>query len=141
MYALGSIGVMAGSYVAASGASALDGVMPTAVRRAGWWTHGLNLVPPFFAGAAIGLILARVLARRGEFGGTFRRHLSRTISWYLLAVGLGYVVYRNRDNADFGLWAQIVVWPLAGAVGALLTDVLLTWRYSTRGRRRANDVS
>ena len=138
MYSAGLIGIVIASYLAANGAFAIYSQLPDATQRSWWTVYALNYVAPFCAGVVIAPLMATILTRRGQFSERFVGHLRRAVSWYLFAASVLYIIYRNRDNGDFGLWSQIIIWPFAGTIGALLMDLVLTWRRSWMSRVRPN---
>ena len=130
LYLVGLVAIVAASHLFASAAFEIYDRLPDEVQRSGWTGPVLNEVAPCLVGVACAILLVQLLVRRDQFLPTSRGHMHRSASWYLFAVWVLGIIYRNHGNVDFGLWSQIVTWPLAGTIGALITDALLTWRAS-----------
>ena len=119
-----------GSHVAASAAFALYDQAPEGVQKSEWVGYVLNDVAPALAGVACAGILAALLIRARNYVPTIRGFLRRTMPWYLLAGAIEILVIQGRANSDFGLWSQIITWPLAALLAGLATDAVVTWRRS-----------
>jgi hypothetical protein len=91
----------------------------------GW---AANVVPSFVVGALSYALLAQWLARAGTLRATVRGHVGRALPLYGCAA-LGAVwLARGWQTPDFGLWAQLVLWPTVAAVGGLTADAVIAWR-------------
>ena len=130
-YAVALVPLVVASYAAAGAAFALYGRAPASIQRSGWVAHALNDVAPALAGVGCAVILIAILVRARLFLATGRGFAVRTMPWYLLATGIGAVVLRERGSGDFGLWSQVITWPLAALVGGLATDAFWTWRQAS----------
>jgi hypothetical protein len=87
---------------------------------AAWLGLLLNILPA----AATGALAYRALARWRTVGGGWHNHVVRASPLYLLTVALGALMvigFRN-PRSGFGLVAQLVVWPLAAAIGGVVSD-------------------
>jgi hypothetical protein len=87
---------------------------------AAWSGLLLNVLPA----AATGAVGYRALARWRTAGGGWQDHVIRASPLYLLTVALGALMvigFRN-PRSGFGLVAQLVVWPLAAALGGVVGD-------------------
>ena len=104
--------------------------LPYALQRAPWIGFLLNVIVPLLAGVISGAVAIYVLSRRGLLEATVREHLFRAAPWYLLSCLLVLIVVRNEGIKDFGLWSQVITWPLYSTVGALIADIVLSWRSS-----------
>lgn len=94
------------------------------------WT--LNTVPALAVGLSIYLILARV-AHAGPTGTHwFGSHVRRSVSLYVVALGLGALLLHDGPSQDFWSWIQIVLWPWLVAVAGIVADGLT----ARRARRR-----
>lgn len=135
---LGTIPVVAASYLAAGAACAVYDRLPAGVQRSDGIGYVLNDVAPLLSGVACAGLLVAALTHWRAFVATWRAHLARTWTWYALAAGVEWIVRAYRSSGDFGLWSQVVTWPQAALVGALLTDAVATgWR----GRRHRSNVA
>jgi hypothetical protein len=117
-----------GSHAAASAAFALYDRAPEGVQKSEWVGYVLNDFAPALAGVACAGVLAAVLVRARKYVPTIRGFLLRTMSWYLLAAVIEVLVIQGQANSDFGLWGQLITWPLAALLAGLATDALVTWR-------------
>ena len=120
-----------GSHAAASAAFALYDRAPEGAQKSEWVGYVLNDVAPALAGVACAAVLAVLLIRASRYVPTIRGFLLRTMPWYLLAAAIEVLVIQGQANPDFGLWSQIITWPLAALLAGLATDALVTWRRSS----------
>lgn len=91
-----------------------------------WLGVVLNVLPA----AAAGLIAYSVLAHRRAIRGRWTHHIVRTSPLYLLAFVLGALTAYGfaHPSSGFGLVGQLVVWPLAAAIGGMLGDAAVAVR-------------
>jgi len=137
IYSLWLIVILAASYLLAYAAFSVYAVLPYAMQRASWMVIVLNVIVPLLAGGISGSAAIYVLSRRNQLNPTLRAHLFRAAPWYLLSCLLFLIVVRNEGVEDFGLWGQIVIWPLYSTIGALFADLALSWRSSRKNVSRA----
>ena len=116
------------SHAAAAGAFALYDLAPGTIQRSDWIGFAVNDAAPALAGAGCSLLLIAILVRVRLFHATARGFAVRTMPWWLLAAAIEAMVVYQRGNADFGLWSQVITWPLAALLGGLATDAIWTWR-------------
>ena len=100
-------------------------------RMPDWTVVALNVVPPMVAGAAVAVLVASLARRLGCYQATVRGHLGRLALVYLLAVVIVGIIVDNQGNSDFGLWSQIIEWPLAGLLALAAVDLIITARMRT----------
>lgn len=91
-----------------------------------WSIFALNVVPPVVAGAVIAVLAAWLARRLGCYQATFRGHLGRLALAYLVSVLIVGIIIDNRGKSDFGLWSQVIEWPLAGLLALAAVDVAIT---------------
>ena len=127
-YTVAVVPLIIASHTAAGLAFALYDRAPASVRRSDWTGVVLNEVAPGLAGVSCAVLLIALLVRWQVFSPTLRGFLVRTLPWLCLAAAIEVVVLKNRGNSDFGLWSQVITWPLAALLGGLATDALWTWR-------------
>ena len=130
VYSAWLIVIVAASFLFANTAFGIEASLPDPLRRAHWMGVVLNLIVPVLAGLLSGAVAIWVLSTRGQFRPTLRDHFFRAAPWYLLICLLVWVVVRNAGIRDFGLWSQIITWPLNSAIGALVIDIVWSWRIS-----------
>jgi hypothetical protein len=102
---------------------------------AGWTIVALNVVPPAVAGGISAIALACVALRLRWFLPSLRGHLARLALLYpLCALLAGYSAIAQRSS-DFGLWGQILEWPLTAFLGLAVVDAVTTLmvRHQARG--------
>ena len=128
LYAGAIVPLVLASHAAASVAFVIYDRLPTSIQRSDWIGYALNDLAPGLAGVGCALVLLAILARLRRFSVTVLGFLWRTAPWWLLAAAIQAVVLRERSNPDFGLWSQVITWPLAALVAGLATDALWTWR-------------
>lgn len=92
------------------------------------WGVLLNFVTPVLGGAIAYSALRALSNRLGWELRGYRHHLARTFVWYGLVASALWVVFANRDNSDWGLFGQIVTWPMCSVATGLVLDLLLTVR-------------
>ena len=131
VYFFALVPLVLGSHAAASAAFALYDRTPEGVQKSEWVGYVLNDVAPALAGVACAGLLAAMLMRASKYVPTVRGFLLRTMPWYLLAAAIEVLVIQGRADSDFGLWSQIITWPLAALLAALATDALVSWRRSS----------
>jgi hypothetical protein len=129
--------ILVASFVFAYTAFRVYASLPYALQRAPWIGVVLNVMVPLLAGVISGAVAIYVLSRRDQFKPTLREHLFRAAPWYLLSCLLVLIVVRNEGIKDFGLWSQIITWPLYSTIGALFADIVLSWRSSRMKVSRA----
>jgi hypothetical protein len=95
----------------------------------------LNDVAPASAGIVCAAVLVTLLARRDAFALTLRGFVVRTVPWMLFAGAILLIVWHEGANSDFGLWSQVITWPLVALIAGLLTDALVTWRRASQSLR------
>lgn len=132
IYAAGLLLLFVSSYLAAGAAFMVYDYLPPATQRATWVGLVLNGVAPWAAGLACGTALVIALVATGKFVPTVRGHLLRASTWYGLGAVLSAAVLSGRSNSDFGLYGQLVVWPLVSIAGALMVDILATYLRAQR---------
>jgi hypothetical protein len=118
--------IVLASYALAIGA--ITAVNALHLKGGGWGTVALNLVAPFIAGVMAGIAAVHILSRRNQLVATVRGHLLRTKPWYLFAGFLALYIASSYADPDFSLVSQLAVWPLCGTIGALLVNILASWR-------------
>jgi hypothetical protein len=97
-------------------------------RASGAVIWAANVLPGFTVGAISYTLLARWLVRAGALRPTLGGHIGRALSLYA-CVGLGaFWLARGWHTPDFGLWAQLVLWPVVAALGGLTADAIITWK-------------
>jgi hypothetical protein len=126
-YALALLPLVIGSHAAATAAFAIYDRLPVSIQKSDWIGVFLNDIAPAVSGVLCALVLAKWLARHQAFAATVSGFAVRTAPWLFLASAIGYVVWREKTNSDFGLWSQIITWPLAALVAGLTTDAAVTW--------------
>lgn len=99
-----------------------------------WTGVVINTVPAFVTGFAVFFLLVRWL-----FTPRLRRpiltHFVRASPLYVVAGLLLAIILKSWRSPDFGLVAQLFVWPLVALVGGALGDVVAVASYNTRERR------
>ena len=128
IYSFGLFCLIVASYLAAGAAFMIYDEFAGATSRAWWWVYLLNGAAPFLAGVPISAFFVKFLDSRGEFRPTLVGHLQRASTWYAFGAWVLLVMNSNRGNSDFGLWSQLIIWPLIATTGALITDLCWTWR-------------
>jgi hypothetical protein len=88
----------------------------------------LNVVPSLGVGFLIFFSLTTVLLSRDR-DGRWRSHMVRASSLYAICALLLAIIAITCRSPDFAEVAQLFVWPLAGAVGGILGDLLATRMY------------
>lgn len=87
-----------------------------------------NLVPPLAAGLAAYFALGRWLARREQLARGIVAHAIRAWPLYTVALWLGALLLVEVISHDgFTPTSQLILWPLLGAIGAILGDMLAAW--------------
>jgi hypothetical protein len=127
-YALALVPLVIGAHAAAAGAFAIYAHLPDGIQRSDWIGVILNDVAPGSAGVICAGTLAMLLARRGTFSPTLPGFVWRTLPWLILAGVILLIVNYESANSDFGLWSQVITWPLAALLAGLVTDAIMTWR-------------
>ena len=130
VYSAWLIVIVAASFLFAYTAFGIEASLPNPLRRAHWMGVTLNFIVPVLAGLLSGAVAIWILSIRGELRPTLRDHFFRAAPWYLLICLLVLVVARNAGIRDFGLWSQIITWPLCSTIGALVVDIVWSWRIS-----------
>lgn len=120
--------IVAASFLFANTGFSIYASLPDPLRRARWMGVVLNVIVPVLAGLLSGAVALRILSARGQLRTTLRDHFFRTAPWYLLICLLVWVIVRNAGIRDFGLWSQIITWPLYSTIGALVVDIFWSWR-------------
>jgi hypothetical protein len=103
-------------------------------RMPDWTILAINVVPPMSAGVLTSLAAAWLAHQRGWYSPTLRAHATRLALAYALSLTITAVIIANQSNSDFGLWSQVIEWPLAALVGVAVVDAVITL---IGGRRRA----
>ena len=88
---------------------------------AGWI---LNVVPPLVVGVMVYYVLARVVGARRPSTHPVRAHVLRSVSLYVVALGLGVLMVHDAGKPEFWQFGQLVLWVWLTAVGGILTDAL-----------------
>ncbi len=127
-YFLALLPLVIASHVAATVAFALYDRLPAAVQTSFWLNYFLNGIAPGAAGVFCALALIALLTRWHVFRASWRGFALRTLPWFLVTSAIAYVVWQERTNGDFGLWGQLITWPLAALLAGVLTDAIVTWR-------------
>ncbi len=91
-----------------------------------WTILALNFLPPVVAGAATSGVLAWWARRRGWYVATVRDHFKRLALGYLLSASIVGLIVSNQRSSDYGLWSQLIEWPLAALIGLALVDFTIT---------------
>jgi len=130
IYSAWLIVIVAASFLFANTAFDVNASLPDPLRRAPWMGVVLNVIAPVLAGLLSGAVAIRVLSSRNQLKPTIRDHFFRAAPWYLLTCLLVWVIVRNMGIKDFGLWSQIITWPLFSTIAALVVDIVLSWRIS-----------
>jgi hypothetical protein len=115
-----------GSCVGAEAAFSVYYQLPDATQRAGWTGPWLNQYAPALGGLVVAMALFAILRRRGQYTPALRAHFTRSSLWYGLVGLILWVNYLQRGISDFGLWSQLINWPLAGLLAGLAFDLLAT---------------
>jgi len=95
-------------------------------RMPDWTILAINVIPPMTAGVLTSLGAVWFARRRGWFTPTMRAHVMRLAFTYALSIAIVALIVANWSNSDFGLWAQVIEWPLAALIGLALVDLLFT---------------
>ena len=128
LYSAALLPLVVASYAAAAGAFEVYERLPDSIQKSDWIGVVLNDVAPGSAGVICVPLLVDMLARRSAFAATLAGFVTRTAPWITVASFILLIVWRERANSDFGLWSQIITWPLAALVAGIVTDALVTWR-------------
>ena len=130
IYSSWLIVIIVASFLFAYVAFSVYASLPYGLKRAPWMGVVLNAIVPLIAGVLSGAVAIYVLSTRDQLKPTVRGHLFRAAPWYALSGLLVLIFVRNQGVRDFGLWSQIVIWPLYSTIGALITDIVFSWRSS-----------
>jgi hypothetical protein len=117
--------VMIGSCITADVAFEVYHTFPNEVMRESWWGPVLNRYAPGVGGLLVTMSLHALLRRTGEYTIALRAHLVRALAWYLMVGLIAGINYSNRGSSDFGLWSQVINWPLVGLLVGLGFDLLI----------------
>jgi hypothetical protein len=132
VFSLAGIGVVVAGELAAGLAFTLYGLVPSAHRKYDWWGPLLNIAAPALGGVAVFAPLAAFCSRRNLFTPSLRGHMVRTVLWYAFVAWVISVIVSNRDNSDFGLWGQIIEWPMFALLAAIAADAGFSLRRTAR---------
>ncbi|SRR6266513_2407494 len=129
---LGRAGVYAAAWVPATVLAfvaedlAIRAANATGVRNlSGPLSLVLDVVPALLIALAFYMPVAFFLHRGGIEGGV-RAHLVRGSILYGLVIILGVLLIAASRSSDFGLVAQLLLWPAVTAIAGILAD-LLVW--------------
>jgi hypothetical protein len=89
-----------------------------------WIVLAMNLVPAFLCGVGCYYVAARLERVREGSSAAPTKHFLRSLPLYLISGLLIAYIWSERSDKSFGLWAQLVVWPLAATLGGILGDLL-----------------
>jgi hypothetical protein len=95
-----------------------------------WVVIAVNILPSAAVGGAVYGALTR---RRQVTRVPPSHHLVRSAPLYIVALGLGSVLAREWSDPAFGFVAQLIVWPLATALGNILADAVVSRGQHVRG--------
>jgi hypothetical protein len=98
-----------------------------------WSVFALNYLPPFLAGTLTAGLVVSVVRRWGAYVATLPAHVRRNGLAYAICIAIAVLIVMNRSNGDYGLWRQLVEWPLAAILGLMSADLTFTLI-----KRRAN---
>ena len=140
---LGRAGVYAAAWVPATVLAAvaedfaIGAVNATGARNlSGPLSLALDVVPALLIALALYIPVAFFLHRGGIEGGV-RAHLVRGSVLYGLAIILGLLLIAGSRNADFGLFAQLLLWPAVTGSAGILADLLVGGLATPIGARAA----
>lgn len=91
-----------------------------------WTILAINILPPMTAGVLISLASLWFARRQGWYEPTLRAHAMRLALTYALSIAIIALIIANWSNSDFGLWGQLIEWPLAALIGLALVDLVAT---------------
>ena len=132
LYTGGLSGLFAGSWLAAWLAFEVLVRFAESTSPHWSWSPLWNEFAPLLSGIPIALFLVWLLERGTDYRPTLIGHVRRAASWYGFIALVLIVSYLERDNPDFGLWSQAITWPMMSTIGAVGTDLLVTWKKSRR---------
>ena len=90
-----------------------------------WYVVAINFGAPALSGGATGLYWSRIARSRGRREIGFRAHLRRNRVMYGMILCFGYIVAINMGNTDFGLWSQLIEWPLTAMLAFVSADLAI----------------
>jgi hypothetical protein len=102
-----------------------------------WGAMAFYVMPALIVGASFYFWLSCTDAARPAPGVTLRSHWVRALPLYLLAGILGGVVQRRLSDTDFGLYGQLLIWPLSSTLGGVLGDAAAVMMASRAQSRQA----
>jgi hypothetical protein len=118
--------VMVGSCAGAGLAFEVYYAFPNETQRQGWWGPILNKYAPGLGGLLVTMFVCEILRRTGRYSPKLRAHLLRGAGWYLVVGLILMLNHAQRGVLDYGLWSQLVNWPLVGLLVGLGFDLLMT---------------
>jgi hypothetical protein len=125
-FSVGLAVLIGASWLAASAAFALYQLLPPDTQRADWPGPVIDQLAPGLSGLLVSALLIYGLRRMGIYRAGLRAHFVRAVPWYGFAAWVFWVTYVNRANTDFGLWKQLIQWPLAATIAAVAYDFVTT---------------
>lgn len=125
-FCLGLVALIGASWLAASGAFALYDLLPPRTQLADWPGPVIDIVAPGLSGLLVSVLLIHWLRSSRIYVPSLRAHLVRAIPWYGFVAWVLWVTYLNRANTDFGLWRQLIQWPVAATFVAVAYDLIAT---------------
>ena len=140
---LGRAGVYAAAWVPATVVATLaEGLAITALNATSAakssstaLTFAINVIPAFLTALVVFLPVAYYL-HRGGGSGSVSAHLMRASILYGLVAVLAWLLVTSWRNPDFGLFAQLLLWPAVAAVAGVIAD-LLVWGLAGPSAARA----
>ncbi len=93
-----------------------------------WVILAINVAPPLAGGALASWVAARLASSRGWFRATLDGHAERMLIAYALSLLISVTIISNWRNGEFGLWRQLIEWPLMALIGLIVVDAILTVR-------------
>lgn len=90
-----------------------------------WIVLAMNIVPAFLCGVGCYYVAARRERVRDGLSAPPTKHFLRSMPLYLISGLLIIYIWAERSDKSFGLWAQLVAWPLAATLGGIVGDLMV----------------